>query len=189
MPFSLAFSHVGIQVTDIDKMADFYTRVMRFVISDRGKVTYNNADIVFMTRDPAEHHQLVLAAGRPADLAYSTINQLSFRVDSLQTLRDLHERVKNEPGIKMLGPVTHGNAISLYFQDPEGNRVECLIDTPWHVPQPYRIAVDLSQSDEEIWAKIEKEARATPGFKSMDEWKAEIARKIAQASQRETAKA
>jgi len=189
MGFSLAFSHVGIHVTDIERMTDFYTRVMRFVVSDRGKVTYNNADIVFLTRDPAEHHQLVLAAGRPADLSFSTINQISFRVDSLQTLREMHERVQQETGTKMLGPVTHGNALSLYFQDPEGNRVECLIDTPWHVPQPYRIPVDLSQPDEAIWAKIEKDARATPGFKAMDEWKAEIARKIAQASQREPVKA
>ncbi len=189
MSFSLAFSHVGIYATDVDRMVDFYTRVLRFVISDRGKTTYSGVDIAFMTRDPAEHHQFVIAAGRPADLSFSTINQISFRVDSLQTLRELHERLKREPGVKMLGPVTHGNAVSLYFQDPEGNRVECLIDTPWHVPQPYRIPVDLSLTDQEIWSKIEKDARATPGFKPMAEWKAEIKKKIEQASQRQAAKA
>ncbi|MBI3045092.1 MAG: VOC family protein [Betaproteobacteria bacterium] len=156
--------------------------MLRFVVSDRGKTIEQGIDIVFMTRDPAEHHQLVIAAGRPADLTFSTINQISFRVDSLQSLRELHERLQREPGVKTLGPVTHGNAVSLYFQDPEGNRVECLIDTPWHVPQPYRIPVDLSQSDEAILAKIEKDARATPGFKPMEEWKAEIARKIAAAT-------
>ena len=182
MSFSIAFSHVGIFATDVNRMADFYTRVLRFVESDRGKVTYSGADIVFMTRDPSEHHQLVVAAGRPADLEFSTINQISFRLDSLQSLRELHERLKQEPDVKILGPVTHGNAVSLYFQDPEGNRVECLIDTPWHVPQPYRVPVDLSLSDEAIWAKIEKDARATPGFKPIGEWKAEIARKIAAAS-------
>lgn len=182
MSFSVAFSHVGIHATDVNRLADFYTRVLCFVVSDRGKTTYSGVDIVFMTRDPSEHHQLVIAAGRPSDLSFNTINQISFRVDSLQTLRELHARLQREPGVKILGPVTHGNAVSLYFQDPEGNRVECLIDTPWHVPQPYRIPVDLSQADEAIWAKIEKDARATPGFKSMGEWKAEIARKIAAAS-------
>ena len=60
----------------------------------------------------------------------------------------------------MLGPVTHGNALSVYFLDPEGNRVEFLIDTPWHVPQPYRIPVDLSLPDEELWASIEQHVRA-----------------------------
>jgi len=182
MSFSISFSHVGINVTHIDRMVDFYTRVLRFAISDRGKSSQGGGDIVFMTRDPAEHHQLVMAAGRPAEVSYTTVNQLSFRVDSLRTLRELHEQLKKEPGIKLLGPVTHGNALSVYFLDPEGNRVEFLIDTPWHVPQPFRIAVDLSLPDDQLWATIEKRVRATPGFKPMAEWQAEIRKKIAQAS-------
>ncbi len=189
MSFSLAFSHVGIYVTDIDRMVNFYTRVLRFVVSDRGKTTQGGADIVFMTRDPAEHHQFVMAAGRPADLQYNIVNQLSFRVDSLQTLRDLHEELKGEQDIKLLGPVTHGNALSVYFLDPEGNRIEFLIDTPWHVPQPFRIPVDLSLPDKELWATIEKNVRATPGFKPMAEWKSEIRKKIEHATRRQTAKA
>ena len=55
--FSLAFSHVGLYVTDIDKMVDFYTRFLGFVVSDRGK--RETGEIVFMTRDAREHHQLV----------------------------------------------------------------------------------------------------------------------------------
>lgn len=188
MAFSLAFSHVGIHVTDIKRMEAFYTRVLRFVVSDRGKTSQGGGDIVFMTRDPAEHHQFVIASGRPADLQYNLINQLSFRVDSLQTLRDLHEELKREPGVKILGPITHGNALSVYFLDPEGNRVEFLIDTPWHVPQPFRIPVDISLPDDKLWASIEKLVRATPGFKPMAEWKAEIREKIDQAT-RQTAQA
>lgn len=184
MSFSLAFSHVGIYATDVDRMVDFYTRVLRFVVSDRGKTTYSGVDIVFMTRDPAEHHQFVIAAGRPADHQFNMVNQLSFRVDSLQTLRELHEQLKNEPGVKMLGPVTHGNAVSVYFLDPEGNRVEFLIDTPWHVPQPFRIPLDFSLPDRELWAMIEQNVRGTPGFKPMAEWQAEIRKKIEQASQK-----
>ncbi len=46
------------------------------------------------------------------------------------------------------------------------------------MPQPYRIPVDLSLTDEEIWVKIEKDARGTPGFKPMEEWKTEIREKI-----------
>jgi catechol-2,3-dioxygenase len=187
MSFSLAFSHVGIHVTDIERMTDFYTRVLRFVVSDRGK-TSQGGDIVFMTRDPAEHHQFVMATGRPSDLQYNIVNQISFRVDSLQTLRDLHEELKAESGVKILGPITHGNALSVYFLDPEGNRIEFLIDTPWHVPQPFRIPVDLALPDDKLWASIEKHVRATPGFKPMAEWKAEIRKKIEKASG-QTAKA
>jgi catechol-2,3-dioxygenase len=188
MSFSLAFSHVGIHVTDIERMAAFYTRVLRFVVSDRG-TTSQGGEIVFMTRDPAEHHQFVIASGRPADLPYNLINQLSFRVDSLETLRELHGELQREPDVKILGPITHGNALSVYFLDPEGNRVEFLIDTPWHVPQPFRVPVDLSLPDDQLWATIEKKVRATPGFKPMAEWKAEIGKKIEKATQRQAVKA
>jgi catechol 2,3-dioxygenase-like lactoylglutathione lyase family enzyme len=179
MSFSLTLSHVGIFVTDIDRMVDFYTRFLGFVVSDRGPRT--DGEIVFMTRDPREHHQFVMASGRPPDIPFNLINQLSFRVDSLDTLRALYRGLKSEEVVD-LGPVTHGNALSVYFHDPEKNRVELLIDTPWYVPQPYRIPVDIMVPDNELWAGMEKQVRATPGFKPRAEWAADIERKIAQAS-------
>jgi catechol 2,3-dioxygenase-like lactoylglutathione lyase family enzyme len=179
MSFTLTLSHVGIFVTDIQRMVDFYTRFLGFVVSDRGPRP--EGEIVFMTRDPREHHQFVMASGRPADLPFNLINQLSFRVDSLATLRELYKGLKNEPVVD-LGPISHGNALSIYFHDPEKNRVELLIDTPWYVPQPHRLPVDLLLPDKEIWASIEKQVRATPGFKPREEWAAEIEKKIAQAT-------
>jgi catechol 2,3-dioxygenase-like lactoylglutathione lyase family enzyme len=179
MSFSLTLSHVGVFVTDIGRMVDFYARFLGFVVSDRAP--REGGEIVFMTRDPREHHQLVMASGRPADLPFNPINQLSFRVDSLATLRALYLALKKEPVVS-LGPVTHGNALSVYFHDPEKNRVELLIDTPWYVPQPYRVPYDIMLPDAELWAAIEKQVRAVPGFKPREEWAAEIARKIALAT-------
>jgi catechol 2,3-dioxygenase-like lactoylglutathione lyase family enzyme len=178
--FSITLSHFGIFVTDIEKMVDFYTRFVGFVVTDRGD-RENNGSIVFMTRDANEHHQFVMASGKPADMPFNPINQISLRVDSLATLRKLHEGLKKEPAVKILGPVSHGNALSVYFLDPEGNRVEFLIDTPWYVPQPFRIPVDLSLSDDDLWALLEKQARATPGFKPRKEWQADVQRKLASA--------
>src|SRR5919106_4263828 len=180
MSYGLTLSHVGVFVTDMPKMVDFYTGFLGFAESDRGE-TSSGGEIVFLTRDPREHHQFVLATGRPADLAYNIVNQLSFRVDSLDTLRELQRGLRNEHATE-LGPVSHGNALSLYLHDPEKNRVELLIDTPWYVPQPCRIPVDLSLSDDELWAKLEREARALPGFKPREVWAAEIEQKIAQAT-------
>jgi catechol 2,3-dioxygenase-like lactoylglutathione lyase family enzyme len=180
--FSLALSHVGYFVTDINKMVDFYTRVLKFVVSDRGDRA-DGSTIVFMTRDPREHHQLVFATGRPDKIDFSIVNQISFRVDSLTTLRTMFHALQKEPIQKMLGPVTHGNALSVYFLDPEGNRVELLIDTPWYVPQPHRLAVDLDQPEDQLWAGVEKHCRDTPGFKPAEEWRAEITRRIAAAVQ------
>lgn len=179
MPYSLAISHVGIFVKDMPPMVDFYTRFMGFAISDRGPRP--GGEIVFLTRDPREHHQLVLASGRPADMNFNLVNQISFRVDSLATLREMHEGLKSE-AVKEITTLTHGNALSCYFRDPEHNRIELLIDTPWYVPQPHHLNVDLSLPDGELWGLIEKHVRATPGFRPVAEWEKDIERKIAQAT-------
>ena len=187
MSFSLAFTHTGIYVTNMERMVDFYTRVVGFAVSDRGPTLQGVGEITFMTRDPREHHQLVLVSGRPANLPFNMVNQLSFLVDGLATLKALHRDIKREPGVEDLGPVSHGNALSAYFLDPEKNRVEFYLHTPWHVPQPHRISVDLSLPDARLWAAVEQDVRATPGFKPREEWIAEMERKVAQATARRVA--
>jgi catechol-2,3-dioxygenase len=47
--------------------------------------------------------------------------------------------------------VSHGNAIGLYFQDPDGNQIEVYYPTRIDWPQPFGVPVDLiNDSDEEI---------------------------------------
>ena len=128
----LSFSHVDLFVTHLEKMVDFYTRHIGLVVSDREKRP-DGSEIAFLTGDPREHHQVVFASGRPADLPYNMIQQISFRAQSLSALREVYNKLLKEPIVE-LGPVTHGNAISCYFRDPEGNRLEVFIDMPWHVP-------------------------------------------------------
>jgi catechol 2,3-dioxygenase-like lactoylglutathione lyase family enzyme len=65
MSFGLTLSHVGVFVTDMPKMVDFYTGFLGFAVSDRGELSGGRGEIVFMTRDPREHHQFVLASGGP----------------------------------------------------------------------------------------------------------------------------
>ena len=169
------FSHVGIYVTDLEKMTDFYSRFLALTVTDRG--TLRGASIVFLSRDPREHHQIVLVAGRPTEARYSVINQISFRVGNLRALRLMHDKLREE-NVSDIQPVTHGNALSVYFRDPEGNRLELFIDTPWYVTQPLHVPMNLSQSDDALWAWVEQQARALPGFKSRGEWQAEMARRM-----------
>ena len=149
---AVAFSHVGIFVTDMDTMVNFFTRFLGMVVTDRE--VEGAGEIAFLTRDAREHHQLVMVSGRPAG-GVSTVQQLSFRLNSLATLRRMHAMLEREPVVD-LGPVTHGLAISAYFRDPEGNRVELFVDTPWYVAQPLRIPVDLSLPEDEIWRRVEE---------------------------------
>ena len=164
----LSFSHVGVFVTDLEKMVDFYTRVLGLVVSDRDR-TKDGREIAFLTLDPREHHQVVFATGRPADLAYNMIQQLSFRADSLSSLRETYVALKREPIVE-LGPISHGNAISAYFRDPEGNRLEVFIDTKWHVPQPCAEPVDLMKSNDEIMAFVDRQVAALPGAALRADW-------------------
>jgi catechol-2,3-dioxygenase len=152
-------------------MEDFYTRVLGFTVTDRGVL--GTTELVFLSRDPKDHHQIVLASGRPADAGFNSINQISFRVQNLAALREFHGRVSME-GVKDLAPVSHGNALSVYFRDPEGNRIELFMDTPWYVEQPVRVPIDMALPDKELWAWAEADARKRPGFRPAEQWRAEI---------------
>jgi catechol 2,3-dioxygenase len=148
-------------------MQDFYARILGLSVSDRGHVKRYNAEITFMSSDPKVHHQVILCQGRPQG-APSTVNQLAFTVGSLDELKEMHRRVVAE-GIAVL-PLSHGNAWSIYFNDPEGNNIEIYLDSPFHIPQPYGEPLDLSLPSEEIVRRTEEEVRKKEGFMSREEW-------------------
>lgn len=170
----IAFSHVGIHVRDLQKMEGFYTRVLGFAVSDRGAL--GDMGLVFLTRDPREHHQLVLASGRTGEAGARVVNQISFRTGSLGELRALKERLEKE-GARTL-PGDHGNAWSVYAADPEGNALELFVDTPWYVRQPRMEPLDLSLSDDEIAARTRDRIAGDPSFRPVEEWRAELARRL-----------
>jgi catechol-2,3-dioxygenase len=175
----LRFSHVGLYVTDMARMADFYSRALGFAVTDRGQL--DGATLTFLSRDSREHHQIVLVEGRPAGLPDRIVNQVSFRVETLGELQRFYRRIRSEqPG--ELSPVTHGNAWSVYFRDPEGNRIEVFTDTEWHVTQPVREPIDLERPEDEIRRETEAFCRARAGFRPIAEWRAEIAQRIAAAA-------
>ncbi len=171
----LAFSHVGFYVTDLPAMARFYKEALGFTQTDAGDL--GTVQLVFLSRDPAEHHQIVLATGRPAGLSFNVINQISFRVPDVSTLRQFHDRLLAF-GAADMQPVTHGNAVSLYCRDPEGNRLELFFDTPWYCDQPLREPVDFSQDDARILAAAEAIARRAGRFMPRSEWQQEMARRM-----------
>ena len=175
MTAPVAFSHLGINVHDLARMEDFYTRVLGLLVSDRGTLA-GGPTLVFLSRDPDEHHQIVLVTGRPVETGYNVVNQISFKLPSLADLKTMHARVR-DAGVKEFRIVTHGNAWSIYFADPEGNRVELFVDTPWHTPQPLAEPFDIEAPVATIERQTEELCRSRPGFASRAEWReAQVAR-------------
>ena len=167
-------SHVGLFVTDVPRMIDFYTRVLGFVVSDAAE----DGRINFLSRNPSDHHQVVLVRGRATGPDTQMVQQVSFNVGTLANVRRAYRKVV-DAGCQNIDPICHGNAWSVYFRDPEGNRIEMFCDTPWYVPQPLGFKIDLDKSEDELYRETEATCRAKPGFKPMEEWRAEIAKKIA----------
>jgi len=174
---ALAFSHMGIFVQNIHRMSAFYTDVLGMVETDRGML--GGIQLVFLSADPAEHHQMVLATGRPEGLAFNVVNQISFRAESLDELRTLFRHVEAEPDCAELIPITHGVSWSVYFRDPEGNRIEAFVDSPFYINQPVREPLDLMGTDDDtILAVTEQRCREEESFRPVSEWRAEMAEKL-----------
>ncbi|MCY1373493.1 Glyoxalase/Bleomycin resistance protein/Dioxygenase superfamily protein [compost metagenome] len=159
-------------------MVDFYCQKIGFIVSDKG-VASSGHRLFFLTQNPEVHHQLVLFDGKPSDLTFNPINQLSFLLDSIEDLKSFYQFAK-ENGIENIDQVDHGNAWSMYFKDPEGNPIEMYVDSPFYTSQPCREPLDLDMSAEEINARTEAMCRRRPGFQTRAEWVQSTADRIAQ---------
>ena len=138
----MAFSHIGLYVTDMASMVSFYKGVLGFSVTDRARIREN--DVVFLSRNPEEHHQIVLVPGRALG-STSTVNQISFRVITLAELRRLHAQLVRL-GVSGINPTTEarGRSISWIQREtgssslrrlpgtcpPYRSRLTCLFPTP-----------------------------------------------------------
>jgi catechol 2,3-dioxygenase len=133
--------------------------------------------LTFMSGNPRNHHQFVLVTGRPDTAGFNPIQQMSFMVDSLADLREVHRRALSL-GATDVRLVNHGNAWSIYFKDPEGNTVEAYLDTPFHVPQPHGEPLDLAKPDEQILRETEAACRKDPGFMPIEDYQRGMAARL-----------
>jgi catechol 2,3-dioxygenase len=105
------------------------------------------------------------------------IDHLAFRVQALADLRIIRSNL-NAVGIVDILQIDHGNAWSLYFNDPEGNGVECYVDTPFHVAQPNAGTFDLDSTDELIEATTRRRIENLPEFQLMKDWQSGFSRAL-----------
>ncbi|MBV9825223.1 MAG: VOC family protein [Alphaproteobacteria bacterium] len=179
---SYTVSHFEIRARDQAVMEKFYTEVLGFIVSDRGLLTMGpNAgrELIFLSHSPEEHHQIVLIPSEVTDQG-GGIGHVAFRVDTLDEVRRVFDKVRLLPHAKP-EPVSHGNTWSVYFRDPENNRIEVFTQTPWHTTQPCRFDVDYGLADAELKSSTLAAAATQTGFVAGEEWQEAFARKFADA--------
>jgi catechol-2,3-dioxygenase len=152
MPSIARLGHVGIHCNDLDKMRDFYENVLGLTETDRD----DEIGMVFLSARPDdEHHEFLLCGGRTAPAGTLMLQQVSFRCNGLEDIVDYYKRFKDrQVPFDMI--VTHGNAVAIYFYDPEGNRCEVYWNTGLKARQPFLEKIDLEKPLDEIRAAVKR---------------------------------
>ena len=119
----IRFAHAVLRTNKFREMVDWYKTVLE------AKVVFENAMLAFMTYDD-EHHRIAIAAfpGIVDRAPHAAgLDHLAYTYSSLGDLVATYERLK-AAGITPAVPINHGLTLSMYYRDPDGNKVELQID-------------------------------------------------------------
>lgn len=122
------FAHIVYRTRRFEEMVLWYEKVFE------AKVQHKNPALAFLTYDD-EHHRFAFAnlavldpAGQDSGAkADTSVDHVAYTYASLADLVDTYRRLKKQ-GITPYWPIRHGPTLSLYYQDPDGNRLEFQVD-------------------------------------------------------------
>jgi catechol 2,3-dioxygenase-like lactoylglutathione lyase family enzyme len=150
MPSISGLGHVGLYCSDLDVQEAFYTGVLGLTKTDEDQ----EHGLVFLSAQPdVEHHELLLVRGRNVGEEAHVVQQVSFRCSSLADVIGYYRRFR-EKAVKLDMVVSHGNAVGVYFYDPEGNRGEIYCGTGFAARQPFLQPLDLDDDPEDLLGQI-----------------------------------
>jgi catechol 2,3-dioxygenase-like lactoylglutathione lyase family enzyme len=149
-PAIVELGHVGLRCADIDRQLRFYTETLGLTVTDHDE----QLGIWFLSARPeTEHHELLLAKGRDVPREGKLIQQISFRCGALDDVMAFYRRFR-AADVPLDMVVSHGNAVGVYFYDPEGNRCEVYWQTGLDARQPFVENIDLNQSPDAVLAQV-----------------------------------
>jgi catechol 2,3-dioxygenase len=115
--------HVVLKVRDAQRSRDFYVRTLGL------KVAFDSPGAVFLSFG-REHHELALfqlASGETPGEAQPGLHHMAWQLGSFAELQAAHRELA-AMGIAVESTVEHNVTRSVYFPDPDGNRVELYCD-------------------------------------------------------------
>jgi catechol 2,3-dioxygenase-like lactoylglutathione lyase family enzyme len=119
----MKFGHVVLRTSDMPRLRDWYLHVLN------GHVSYQNDQVSFLTYDD-EHHRVGIvqipgvATSNGLDAG---LEHLSFTYRDLGALLATYQRLKSSY-IEPFWSINHGPTISMYYRDPDANKVELQVD-------------------------------------------------------------
>jgi catechol 2,3-dioxygenase-like lactoylglutathione lyase family enzyme len=122
------FAHVVYMTRRFDEMIAWYQKVFEATVVHRDPV------LAFLACDD-EHHRFAfenLSALKPTSVGAEErgevgVNHVAHTYANVGDLLETYARLK-EAGITPYWPVHHGVTLSLYYRDPDGNRMEFQVD-------------------------------------------------------------
>ena len=120
------FAHVVYQTRRYEEMIAWYEDVFE------ARVVHQDPALAFMTYDD-EHHRFafanldVLKPGGGDERGEVGVNHVAYTYANVGDLLDTYRRLKAK-GIMPYWPIHHGITVSLYYRDPDGNRMEFQVD-------------------------------------------------------------
>jgi len=121
------FAHYVLRVASLDESIAWYHKVLGM------EVVHRNDFICFLTYDD-EHHRLALVqvppnteVDRKTRLGLPGLDHVAYTLSSLEDLLATYKRLK-AADILPVWPINHGLTTSMYYADPDGNRVEFQVE-------------------------------------------------------------
>lgn len=125
MPFRVTkIGHVVLQVTDLERSIDFYTRVMGFEVSDVYPDSMMPGRMAFL-RFSEDHHGVALVGGAEGASRSRELHHMAFEVATLDEVFKARDHLESH-GVKIAyqGRRRAGAQIAVEFSDPDGHRLE-----------------------------------------------------------------